>query len=94
MTLSACKNVRILTFGATGSAANVLRAPARLYRKVMLGRQEMKGWGTELHRKILRAIGLQPPLLSWDLVICIVQYISPLCVMLLFSLSIVILYPF
>ena len=27
MTLSLCKNVRILIFGATGSAANVLRAP-------------------------------------------------------------------
>ena len=27
MTLSVCKNVRILIFGATGSAANVLRAP-------------------------------------------------------------------
>ena len=27
MTLSVCKNVRIYIFGATGSAANVLRAP-------------------------------------------------------------------
>ena len=60
---------------------------SRLYRKVMLGRQETKGWGSGLHRKILRALGLQPPLLSWDLVICIVQYISALCVVILFIIN-------
>ena len=68
---------------------------SRLYRKVMLGRREMKGWGSGLHRKILRALGLQLPLLSWDLVIiCIIQYISPLRAMLFFLFSIVVLYPF
>ena len=92
MTLSARKNVRILTFGVTGSAAKVLRASGSNEKNVR--RQEMKGWGSGFHRKILRALRLQPPLLSWDLVICIVRYISPLSVMLFFSLSLVILYPF
>ena len=60
MTIYVCNNVRILIFGATGSAANVLRAPDS--SKIMIGLQPTKRWGSGLHGKHIKAHGRRPPL--------------------------------
>ena len=62
MTLSVCKNVRILIFRATGYGLRSKRFEgSRLYSKIILGLQAKKRWGSGLHGKKFRAPGLRPP---------------------------------
>ena len=60
---------------------------SRLYRKVMLGRQETKGWGSGLHRKILRALGLQPPTQLGPCNMYCTIHLCSLCYVILFIIN-------
>ena len=66
MTLSVCKNVRILIFGVTGSAANVLRAPG----PTIIRAPSNETMGLRVPRK--KILGLRVPVTSslgpWGLV--------------------------
>ena len=62
MTLSVCKNVRILNFWGYGLRSKRFEG-SRLYSKIILGLQAAKRWGSGLRGKKIRAQGLwSPPL--------------------------------